>query len=99
MPIHALNEAEIAAEMEKTSFWRREGREIVRVFQFNGFMEAVRFVNAMAEAAEGDIVRVTLVAADIANAGSLILTSAGMDNSAEVIRGEAVILVEALRDA
>ena len=52
MPIHALNDAEISAEMQKAALWRREGKEIVRVFQFSGFLEAIRFVNALAEEAE-----------------------------------------------
>jgi len=52
MAIRALNEAEIAAEMKKAELWRREGKEIVRVFAFGGFPESIRFVNAVAEAAE-----------------------------------------------
>ncbi len=52
MAIRALNEAEIAAEMEKAPLWKREGREIKRIFQFGAFMESIRFVNAIAEAAE-----------------------------------------------
>lgn len=50
--IRALNEQEIAAEMKKTPLWKREGKEIIRLFQFNAFMESIRFVNAVAEAAE-----------------------------------------------
>lgn len=52
MAIRALNEAEIAAEMQKAPLWKREGKEIVRLFQFSGFGEAIRFVNAIAEAAD-----------------------------------------------
>lgn len=52
MAIRALDEAEIAAEMKKAPLWRREGQEIVRVFQFGAFMDSIRFVHAVAEAAE-----------------------------------------------
>jgi 4a-hydroxytetrahydrobiopterin dehydratase len=52
MAIRALNEAEIAAEMEKATLWKREGKEIVRLFQLKGFGEAIRFVNAIAEQAD-----------------------------------------------
>jgi 4a-hydroxytetrahydrobiopterin dehydratase len=52
MAIHALNEAEISAELKKAPLWQREGSEIVRVFTFSGFGEAIRFVNAVAEQAE-----------------------------------------------
>jgi 4a-hydroxytetrahydrobiopterin dehydratase len=52
MAIRALNEPEIAAELGNAPLWKREGKEIVRVFQFGGFGEAIRFVNALAEQAE-----------------------------------------------
>ena len=52
MAIRALNESEIAKEMESAELWKREGREIVRLFQFGGFMDSIRFVNAVAKAAE-----------------------------------------------
>jgi len=52
MAIHALNESEIAAEMKNAPLWKRENKEIVRLFQFSGFKESVRFVNAIAEAAD-----------------------------------------------
>lgn len=52
MAIRALNEAEISAEMQKAALWKREGKEIVRVFQFRNFLESIRYVNALAEAAE-----------------------------------------------
>jgi 4a-hydroxytetrahydrobiopterin dehydratase len=50
--IRALNESEIAAELKNAPLWKREGKEIVRVFQFSGFQESIRYVNAIAEAAE-----------------------------------------------
>ncbi|HEY8280029.1 MAG TPA: 4a-hydroxytetrahydrobiopterin dehydratase [Bdellovibrionota bacterium] len=52
MAIRALNEAEISAEMEKAPLWRREGKEIVRVFQFGTFADSIRFVTAVAEQAD-----------------------------------------------
>jgi 4a-hydroxytetrahydrobiopterin dehydratase len=52
MAIRALNETEIAAELKKAPLWRREGTEIVRLFQFGNFLESIRYVNAVAEAAE-----------------------------------------------
>ena len=52
MAIRALNENEIAAELKKAEFWKREGNEIVRLFPFPAFMDAIVFVNAVAEAAE-----------------------------------------------
>lgn len=52
MAIRALGEAEIAAELKNAPLWRREGKEIVRVFQFSAFLDSIRFVNAVAEAAE-----------------------------------------------
>lgn len=52
MAIHALSEAEISAELKKAPLWKREGSEIVRIFTFGGFGEAMRFVNAVAEQAE-----------------------------------------------
>lgn len=52
MAIRALNEAEIAAEMQKAVLWSRDGGEITRSFQLASFLEAIRFVNAVAGEAE-----------------------------------------------
>jgi 4a-hydroxytetrahydrobiopterin dehydratase len=52
MAIRALNESEIAQEMKKAPLWKLEGKEIVRVFQFRGFLESIGFVTAIAVAAE-----------------------------------------------
>ena len=62
-----MKENEIAAELAKAPLWKLEGdrgaafypspgasapRAILRLFQFSNFLESVRFVNAIAEAAE-----------------------------------------------
>lgn len=52
MAIKALNEAEITAELAKLPDWKREKSEIVRTFSFPGFLDSIRFVNKMADAAE-----------------------------------------------
>lgn len=72
------------------------GRTVVRLLQENGIrptvielnMDAVRALHADGvDAVYGDATRIeTLEAAGVANAGILILGSAGMANSAEVIR-------------
>lgn len=52
MAIQALNESEIAHELKNAPLWKREGKEIVRVFQFRTFLESVGFTTAVAVAAE-----------------------------------------------
>jgi len=49
MPL--LSDDEIAERL-RGSAWRREGDEIVRDLKFADFAEAMRFVNAVADAAE-----------------------------------------------
>jgi pterin-4a-carbinolamine dehydratase len=49
MPL--LDDDEIAERL-RGSAWRREGDEIVRDLKFADFAEAMRFVNAVADAAE-----------------------------------------------
>ena len=46
-----LNDDEIDSRL-KRSEWEREGDEIVREWRFDGFREAIEFVDAVAEAAE-----------------------------------------------
>jgi 4a-hydroxytetrahydrobiopterin dehydratase len=46
-----LSDDEIAGRL-RDSAWRREGDEIVRDLKFADFAEAMRFVNAVADAAE-----------------------------------------------
>jgi len=47
-----LSEPEIGQHLAQIEGWTREGREIFRQFQFKNFVEAMRFVNSVAEAAE-----------------------------------------------
>jgi 4a-hydroxytetrahydrobiopterin dehydratase len=46
-----LNEDEIDARLKRRQ-WEREGDEIVREWWFDGFSEAIEFVNNVAEVAE-----------------------------------------------
>jgi 4a-hydroxytetrahydrobiopterin dehydratase len=46
-----LSDADVSARLENSE-WKREGDEIVRDWKFEGFAEAMRFVNRVAEAAE-----------------------------------------------
>lgn len=47
-----LQESEIEARLAKRPDWSRLGDSISRTFQFRGFVDAMRFVNAVAEHAE-----------------------------------------------
>jgi 4a-hydroxytetrahydrobiopterin dehydratase len=46
-----LNEDEIISRLRRSA-WEREGDEIVREWRFENFVEAIDFVNRVAEAAE-----------------------------------------------
>ena len=46
-----LSDEQIAEHLS-SSDWKREGDEIVREWEFENFVEAMKFVNAVAEAAE-----------------------------------------------
>ena len=46
-----LNDDEISSRLRRLS-WERENDEIVREWRFEGFTEAIAFVNRVAEAAE-----------------------------------------------
>jgi 4a-hydroxytetrahydrobiopterin dehydratase len=46
-----LNEDEIISRLRRSA-WEREGDEIVREWRFDNFVEAIAFVNRVAEAAE-----------------------------------------------
>ena len=48
----AMSAGEIAEAMAGIPGWELEGRELKRSFRFGSFMEAIRFVNGAAEAAE-----------------------------------------------
>lgn len=47
-----LSEAEIQQALSTLPHWRSEGNTIERIYQFGGFVEAMAFVNKVAEAAE-----------------------------------------------
>jgi len=47
-----LSAAEIGARLKKLKEWKREGKFITRTFEFDHFMDAIAFVNEVAEAAE-----------------------------------------------
>lgn len=47
-----LSESEIQDRLSSVPGWRREGKAIVREFEFKDFPAAIGFVNRIAEAAE-----------------------------------------------
>ena len=47
-----LSESEIQDRLSSLPGWRREGKTIVREFEFKDFLGAIDFVNRIAEAAE-----------------------------------------------
>lgn len=47
-----LNEAEIEQRLAGLPGWRKEGREIRKTYKFGNFVEAIRFVNDVADRAE-----------------------------------------------
>ena len=47
-----LNEEEIQIALEKLAQWMRDGNSIRRTFEFNDFVEAMKFVNRVADLAE-----------------------------------------------
>lgn len=47
-----LSESEIQDRLSSVPGWRREGKTIVREFEFKDFPTAIGFVNRIAEAAE-----------------------------------------------
>lgn len=51
MPL--LDEKTISTKMQSLPRWKREGKELVRRYEFSSFVEAMRFVNSVAELAEG----------------------------------------------
>jgi 4a-hydroxytetrahydrobiopterin dehydratase len=50
MPL--MNETEITSRLQSAAGWQREGADIVRLFGFEDFIQAVEFVNEVAELAE-----------------------------------------------
>lgn len=47
-----LSEEQIQSELAKYPNWSEVGGQIARTYQFDTFMQAIRFVNEVAEAAE-----------------------------------------------
>jgi len=47
-----LDSKEIKEELKRVPEWEHEKKHIERTFEFDGFLEAVDFVNAVAEIAE-----------------------------------------------
>lgn len=50
--VRRLSEPEIGQALAALSAWERDGQQITRTFEFVDFPAAIRFVNALAEAAE-----------------------------------------------
>jgi len=51
-PVEKLTPAEIRAAQKSTPTWKRKGATLTRTFVFEDFPAAVKFVNAVARAAE-----------------------------------------------
>jgi 4a-hydroxytetrahydrobiopterin dehydratase len=51
MPV--LEDRVVAAKMRSIPRWKLEGGELVRLLEFQNFIEAMQFVNSVAEMAEG----------------------------------------------
>ncbi len=51
MPV--LEDRVVAAKMKSIPEWKLERGELVRLFEFENFIEAMQFVNSVAEMAEG----------------------------------------------
>ena len=47
-----LSDAEVQQALQQLAGWRKNGDAIERVFQFGSFLQAMEFVNHIAEAAE-----------------------------------------------
>jgi len=47
-----LSDAEIQQALQQLAGWKKNGKAIERVYQFDGFAKAMEFVNQIAEAAE-----------------------------------------------
>ena len=47
-----LSDADLQQALQKLSGWKKNGNAIERVFQFSNFVQAMEFVNQIAEAAE-----------------------------------------------
>ncbi len=49
-----LTDEQIQTELSKATEWSETGGQIVRTYQFDDFVSAIRFVNRVADAAEAD---------------------------------------------
>ena len=47
-----LTDTEIKASLKELNGWKHEGKSITKTFDFDHFMDAIAFVNEVAEAAE-----------------------------------------------
>ncbi len=47
-----LSEEEVESQLRKTPEWEVEGKEIIRVLEFDEFMDGIDFVDGVAEIAE-----------------------------------------------
>lgn len=47
-----LSDTEITSRLKGLKSWKKEGKFITRTFEFDHFMDAIAFVNEVAEAAE-----------------------------------------------
>jgi len=47
-----LSDGEMSSQLKKTKSWKKEGKFITKTFEFGHFMDAIAFVNEVAEAAE-----------------------------------------------
>lgn len=47
-----LADAELSTELKKLKGWKKEGKFIVKTFEFEQFMDVIAFVNEIAEVAE-----------------------------------------------
>ncbi len=52
MAVRALNSKEITEALQSLKNWQLEGQEIVKTFEFTGFLPAMGFVNQVAMVAE-----------------------------------------------
>jgi 4a-hydroxytetrahydrobiopterin dehydratase len=52
--VEKMSESEIKTALESVPDWNEVGGELQRTFQFDDFVESMRFVNRVAEAAEAD---------------------------------------------
>ncbi len=52
--VEKMSESEIKTALESVPEWNEVGGELQRTFQFDDFVESMKFVNKVADAAEAD---------------------------------------------